>query len=300
MKTTKKEAQMSQQNQKSEKLANPVNIEVTFRCSEKLQKQLLAEGKNGSEFQSVIITTTNPRMLKLAQVQSNGKLMLKMNFKKPTIRRFSTFLGGGIVKEGVKVVLESAMDSMYGLDEIPSEEFILHAFDYEAIEKSLQPELKKIQAECDAANVGVEEKIAAYQKKLAEEKENQARYEAERKEKEVRLAAETDAWIKANGSQRLRMMYTGGYEFRQTYEIERGALELPEALYNQNGDTFDYVERGNPSEEALLLAEKYMKMGKGYSAEVVWVKGEQLASYFGEMVRISPEWSRRSFFLRVN
>jgi len=300
MKTTKKEAQMSQQNQKSEKLANPVNIEVTFRCSENLQKQLLAEGKNGSEFQSVIITTTNPRMLKLAQVQSNGKLMLKMNFKKPTIRRFSTFLGGGIVKEGVKVVLESAMDSMYGLDEIPSEEFILHAFDYEAIEKSLQPELKKIQAECDAANVGVEEKIAAYQKKLAEEKENQARYEAERKEKEVRLAAETDAWIKANGSQRLRMMYTGGYEFRQTYEIERGALELPEALYNQNGDTFDYVERGNPSEEALLLAEKYMKMGKGYSAEVVWVKGEQLASYFGEMVRISPEWSRRSFFLRVN
>jgi len=289
MKTTKKEAQMSQQNQKSEKLANPVNIEVTFRCSEKLQKQLLAEGKNGSEFQSVIITTTNPRMLKLAQVQSNGKLMLKMNFKKPTIHRFSTYLGGGIVKEGVKVVLESAMDSMYGLDEIPSEEFILHAFDYEAIEKSLQPELKKIQAECDAANVGVEEKIAAYQKKLAEEKE-----------KEVRLAAEAGVWIKANGSQRLRMMYTGGYEFRQTYEIERGALELPEALYNQNGNTFDYVERGNPSEEALLLAEKYMKMGKGYSAEVVWVKGEQLASYFGEMVRISPEWSRRSFFLRVN
>jgi len=33
---------MSQQNQKSEKLANPVNIEVTFRCSEKLQKQLLS------------------------------------------------------------------------------------------------------------------------------------------------------------------------------------------------------------------------------------------------------------------
>jgi len=147
-------------------------------------------------------------------------------------------------------------------------------------------------AECDAANVGVEEKIAAYQKKLAEEKE-----------KEVRLAAETSEWIKANGSQRLRMMYTGGYEFRQTYEIERGALELPEALYNQNGNTFDYVERGNPSEEALLLAEKYMKMGKGYSAEVVWVSGRWTLNDdepTGEMVRISPEWSRHSFFLRVN
>ena len=164
---------------------------------------------------------------------------------------------------------------------------------FKMIKKNLNHR-KKIQAECDAANVGVEEKIAAYQKKLAEEKE-----------KEVRLAAETSEWIKANGSQRLRMMYTGGYEFRQTYEIERGALELPEALYNQNGNTFDYVERGNPSEEALLLAEKYMKMGKGYSAEVVLVRGRSFFLYdddepTGEMVRISPEWSRHSFFLRVN
>jgi len=146
------------------------------------------------------------------------------------------------------------------------------------------------------------EHCAHHSKHWDDEQEIQKKL-AEEKEKEVRLAAETDAWIKANGSQRLRMMYTGGYEFRQTYEIERGALELPEALYNQNGNTFDYVERGNPSEEALLLAEKYMKMGKGYSAEVVWVSGRWTLNDdepTGEMVRISPEWSRHSFFLRVN
>lgn len=129
----------------------------------------------------------------------------------------------------------------------------------------------------------------------AEQKEQERK---ERQDREEKQQKEKENWIKKHGSERLNLMLDGGYEYSQTYEIERGQKEFPDYAYNRAGERFYIEERANPRLKALKIAKNLEE--KGCDAKVVWIEGERedpgyLVEIKREAVAVYPDWSRYLF-----
>lgn len=89
--------------------------------------------------------------------------------------------------------------------------------------------------------------------------------EASKDARKLAAQQEIDDWIAAHGSDRLAKAYAQGYECKRLYAKERASLEYPDFELDYM-DNLEYVDRINPSLEALELSEQYA------GSEVVWVK----------------------------
>jgi hypothetical protein len=66
----------------------------------------------------------------------------------------------------------------------------------------------------------------------------------------LKIAADRLAWIKSNGSSRLKKSVAAGYDSQRLYVTERAAVEFPEAIVDFEGNS-DWKSRSLPSEKAL-------------------------------------------------
>ena len=127
-----------------------------------------------------------------------------------------------------------------------------------------------------AAEKAVEQ--AAQAKRAAEEEARRQANERARAAEEAReqkWQAEMAAWIKQNGSDRLRLAYERGYNVRGLYVRERAAKEFPGFVPDMDGRA-DWEERVSPTEEALEVETEAIELAKanGLSEDnvrIVWL-----------------------------
>ena len=248
--------------------------------------------------------------MKLSKIDDKGKLSLDLKFYDSfSVVKNSENVGYNVYKKYAFIRKEKSgyWRDLNSIDQIPDEKFILDAFDYKSKEEALKSKLEKAEAECDKANADIISRLAKAKAKEEAEIRQKQKQRQDKIEREATLEKERESWINDFGSCRLKMMLKCGYELRRTYEIERGKKEFPDAIYNRMDEQFEYKNRANPSEEALL---KEQEINKNYTSKIVWGYyrrdyQDEDGQWYGEpsykeMIKINPPWSRYSFFLSVN
>ena len=155
--------------------------------------------------------------------------------------------------------------------------------------------------------------------KEAEEAEKVGASEAKAKAKAIENKAFDDekaAWVKRQGSERLKVAVARGYKANRTYALERAAAEFPE-FWVDTADELEWNDRPDPSETALdmeiKIREHLEELGQDEhtDARVVWLTeapaavddkldetGEQFEAQ--EAIVISPYLSRYALAMPVD
>ena len=276
-------------------------VKVSFYASEKLQKKLFSEGKTAQKEQAIDLPVT-PELLKLAKMNEGGTLY--MNFAVPAGRSYSSPCfkqmtwrqSTGKFNEDGFSLYEATISKEYFtplFDEIPTEQAILDLFK----QPDLSKELADKQAELDAELVERKKEKLQREAEEAERKAKREIDEAKRKAKQEAEETERAAWIAEYGSERLKLMIDENYEYRQTYEQERAAIELPGFKFDSDG--IEFRERANPTLKAL----KALREFKLYNPVIIFV----IETEFGgneyedsevkfEAIKVEPAWSRKVLY----
>ena len=123
-------------------------------------------------------------------------------------------------------------------------------------------EYLRVRAEKQAVADAEEERIRFYMK------EKNAKSETERKERASLLEEEKRNWIEQNGSERLRLAHSHGYECIRLYVSERAKLEYPSFILDLDSKA-NWIRLNNPSLSALKLVQELIDTGK--DAQIVWL-----------------------------
>lgn len=246
---------------------------IEYLLSEAGRKASLLAGGDGWELQ-VIETEATPEIIRLAQVDPEGNILLRVGF---------CVWNGHPDRITVSVQLKTYYHALDKGRPYWNEEREIHRFDEpQTVEKllawerervnntvgareRLQPEYERLQAQHEA----YEESKRIENKKAEEsrEAERKAREEAEKAAKEAR-EAERVAWITEHGSDYLRRATKLGYNCQRQYVAERAALELPDFQVDFDSQAA-WKSRSCPSLEALNEVERLIETG--HKAEVVWL-----------------------------
>lgn len=250
---------------------------IKYLLSEEGRKNsILLKGK-GQELQEIEVEVSE-RILKLANVDTYGKVELNVGFKK---------LSYNNSLEGTTVDYEEVNDE-YGkcfikktgkkyFDKVPELNEILNW------EENRRDKLKKMEENHQVHEEERAKKIKEANFRREEEykirEKEQREYDKKRKLKEQKIKEEQEEkhrayedersnWINEYGSQYLKNAIKLGYDIDSKYAIERAIKELPDFELDVD-DNSVWGERVNPSEKAV---EEVMKLiENGYKAEVVWL-----------------------------
>jgi len=299
-------------------------VQVYFLASAKLQKELIKQGKDAKKLQRIDVDS--PSLLEHATVTKSGLAIINLtdmgNYEQRNRDTFGEYIPQ--TKTTKYLVAQKhagywennvAINQAYVAEEKATPEFDAIPTEKELLtiladtEPDLSAQLKEKQTELDA---DFEKRKAEYlERKEHQEKDQKEREErdAAKKAEQKRIEDERAAWIHQYGSERLKLMAKSNYELRQTYEIERGAIEIPDAEIDANGDKFRWNERANPSLEALKMNEE-LAVNQKYEVGIVWVTDDQgdlspEDRYYEdppeayEAIAIKPEWSRYHFIMKI-
>lgn len=152
----------------------------------------------------------------------------------------------------------------------------------------------------------LEEWIEGQGDELASSEESE---EARRRRRVADFDAERDAWIEANGSDRLKLARSRNYKITSTYVTERGRVELPQCWVDTAGKA-SYRERVDPSMRALETETRFRHWiavnGLGLEPRIVWLTAPPpaMAEYMeygdGDPFDEAPEFEQQEALLIPN
>ena len=96
-----------------------------------------------------------------------------------------------------------------------------------------------------------------------------AQKDAEREAEKAQYEADKTAWIKAHGSEHLKLVFEGGYEVGRIYTLERAEVEFPDWDIDYQNTT-DWKDRKNPTLVELHAEQKASAETKR-QAIIVWL-----------------------------
>lgn len=263
--------------EKMEELVMDKKVMIKYLLSEEGRKNSLLLGGDGYEVQ-VIEVEVSERILKLANVDTDGNVELNVGFKKSSygnLLRDITVDYKERNDEYGKYLIEEAGKKYF--DKVPEINELL------SWEESRREKLKKLEAEyqlygnerkkkIQEANIRIEEEYRICEEEQREynkkRKLEEQKIKEEQEEKHRTYTDERSNWINEYGSQYLKNANKLGYDINSKYAIERATKELPDFELDID-DNSSWDERTNPSEKAI---EEVMKLiENGYNAEVVWL-----------------------------
>lgn len=251
-------------------------IKIVYNLSEKGRKAILLQGGDGKAEQIIETDITpTPELLERASVYSDGTTVWKINDQVHTDAEIIgtwNFTGymlnvrGSFYEEHKPYVRKKAVQKPVRFDAPQTVESLLaYVKNTEMVVASKMAEL----------NVLLPEKIALWEKAVAEHKERAraaAEHEAEEKvQREVEKARrkqEKADWIATHGSDYLKRATKLEYDCQRQYVIERAGLELPDFQVDFD-DQAEWNSRSCPGEEALTEVERLIE--QGFEAKCIWL-----------------------------
>ncbi len=250
---------------------------IKYLLSEEGRKNSILLGENGQEVQ-VIEVEVSERILKLANVDTDGNVELNVGFKKSSSCKSL---------EDIIVDYEARSDEYgkYLIEKIGQKHFDKVSELNELLnwEESRREKLKKLEVEYQVYRNERKKKMQEANIRREEEcrirEQEQREYDEKRKLKEQKIkeeqeeklrayADERNNWINEYGSQYLKNIVKLGYDVDSKYAIERANKEMPNFEVDID-DNSGWGEQDNPSEKALEEVIKLIE--NGYKAEVVWL-----------------------------
>ena len=245
-------------------------VRIEYLLSEAGRKKSLLAGGDGKELQ-VLEADITPELLERATVYQDGQAVWRIGYVATDAKitgtyDFSPFRldVSGDFYAGHKPRIEKKSERVY-FDGPQTVESLL------AFVKTTEWRQAKKVTELETL---LPEKIALWEKAVAEHKAKAAKAEADRKAREEAEKAEREqrkkekvAWAAAHGSDYLKRCVALGYDCQRRYVIERAALEFPDYTVDFDG-LARWKDRACPSEEAL--AEVARLIEQGHDAICVW------------------------------
>ncbi len=281
-------------------------VEVTYRITKELQKELLIEtGKDGSNSRTEEIDL-DTKELRSAWVSLFG-LKTKANITHMSYQDYIEAKHKGFETEfkTFRFELPSASEKVLSTDEIKSmivtgatdfekalaqseRETAEEKVEYEAKMEVAIPFIKRIETakatgDLDALraeNLVIPDEIQEfcprsspyrmdYMRQDAFRHVSNAQGNARREEEKAAREEEKARWIKAHGSERLRLAFEEGYEIGRIYTLERAEYEYPDWDIDYK-DGASWNERKNPTLVELHVAEK-AAAETGHRVTIVWL-----------------------------
>lgn len=251
---------------------------IKYLLSEEGRKNSILLGGNGQEVQEIEIEVSE-RILKLANVDTDGNVKLNVGFKK-------TSYGKSLESIIVDYKEENDEYGKYLIQETSRKHFdkVQEINELLNWEENRREKLKKLEEKYKVYEEERAKKIKETKIRREEEcrirEEEQREYDKKRKLKEQKIKeeqeekliayeAERSNWINEYGSQYLKNTIKLGYDVDSKYAIERAIKELPDFELDVD-DNSVWGKRDNPSEK--VVEEVLELIEKGFKAEIVWLK----------------------------
>jgi hypothetical protein len=137
--------------------------------------------------------------------------------------------------------------------------------------EEVESKLTKMDEQATAIAVEYNRRNEEYER-LEEEyerlEEEALRLKAEQEALKVQAEEEKQVWIEQNGSERLQLAHSLGYECHRLYVLERAAIEAPDYILDLDNNAH-WFEQRNPSLQSLKLEQGLRNQGK--EVQIVWL-----------------------------
>ncbi|WP_160691655.1 hypothetical protein [Clostridium sp. C2-6-12] len=250
---------------------------IKYLLSEEGRKNSILLGGNGREVQEIEVEVSE-RILKIANVDTDGNVELNIGFKKSSSGKslediivdyeaISDEYGKYLMEKTEKKHFDkiSELNELLNWEENRREKLKILEVEYKLYRNERKKKMQEV-------NIRREEECRIREQEQREYNEKRKLKEQKiKEEQEEKLKAYVDErsnWINEYGSQYLKNIVKLGYDVDSKYAIERANKEMPNFEVDID-DNSAWGEQDNPSEKAV--EEVIELIENGYKAEVVWL-----------------------------